>query len=87
MATLLVYPLTWPLMLRFWPPACQLPDGSTALCVTTSQYAVGRDVTAIAVSGAIGFGAAVILVLIGRTAKALRRPNTSEKNDGRSSSF
>ena len=76
LAAPVVYLIVWPIVFRLWPAACQAPDGSTLLCLITDQYTRPRDLTAAALSLAIGLvvTAGIFLWTTHRTSTA-RRPS------------
>lgn len=53
-ATPILYQVVWQVVFRLWPPACQAPYGSVLLCVVDEGYTRPRDLTAVALSLALG---------------------------------
>ena len=61
MATPILYQFIWQVVFRLWPPACQAPDGSILLCIVPESYTLPRDLTAVAISLAVGLIGALLL--------------------------
>jgi hypothetical protein len=74
MATWLLYPLVWEIVFHVWPAACVAPDGSILLCLIDETYTRPRDLTAVAVSIAMGLTAAAFLHLLAQQASRRNRP-------------